>query len=120
MFPDLMSLLSGLLQPVPEQRTTLEKLVTDPWVTQPVNLADYTWEEVYQVNKPGERRGGSPGCLLGLGRTGRLPLPMLSWTQVSRPVAGSFPMKQTGLDSVPGAPECHRGSELWLWALEGG
>lgn len=49
---DLMSLLSGLLQPVPEQRTTLEKLVTDPWVTQPVNLADYTWEEVYQVNKP--------------------------------------------------------------------
>ncbi|XP_032967226.1 PAS domain-containing serine/threonine-protein kinase isoform X2 [Rhinolophus ferrumequinum] len=49
---DLMSLLSGLLQPVPEQRTTLEKLVTNPWVTQPVNLADYTWEEVYQVNKP--------------------------------------------------------------------
>ncbi|KAM5271055.1 PAS domain-containing serine/threonine-protein kinase isoform 2-T4 [Hipposideros larvatus] len=49
---DLMNLISGLLQPVPEQRTTLEKLVTDPWVTQPVNLADYTWEEVCQVNKP--------------------------------------------------------------------
>lgn len=50
-----MDLMSGLLQPVPEQRTTLEKLLTDPWVTQPVNLADYTWEEVCRVNKPGER-----------------------------------------------------------------
>ncbi|XP_059963386.1 PAS domain-containing serine/threonine-protein kinase isoform X2 [Mesoplodon densirostris] len=49
---DLMNLMSGLLQPVPEQRTTLEKLVTDPWVTQPVNLADYTWEEVCRLNKP--------------------------------------------------------------------
>ncbi|XP_008525425.2 PAS domain-containing serine/threonine-protein kinase isoform X1 [Equus przewalskii] len=49
---DLMKLVSGLLQPVPEQRTTLEKLVGDPWVTQPVNLANYTWDEVYRVNKP--------------------------------------------------------------------
>lgn len=55
--PDLMNLMSGLLQPIPEQRTTLEKLVTDPWVTQPVNLADYTWDEVCPVNKPGERHG---------------------------------------------------------------
>ncbi|XP_045337952.1 PAS domain-containing serine/threonine-protein kinase isoform X2 [Leopardus geoffroyi] len=49
---DLMNLVSGLLQPIPERRTTLEKLVTDPWVTQPVNLADYTWDEVCRVNKP--------------------------------------------------------------------
>nr|XP_035941490.1 PAS domain-containing serine/threonine-protein kinase [Halichoerus grypus] len=49
---DLMNLMSGLLQPVPEQRTTLEKLVTDPWVTQPVNLANYTWDEVCCMNKP--------------------------------------------------------------------
>uniref|UniRef100_A0A8C0X833 PAS domain-containing serine/threonine-protein kinase n=1 Tax=Castor canadensis TaxID=51338 RepID=A0A8C0X833_CASCN len=49
---ELMSLVSGLLQPDPEQRTTLEKLVTDPWVTQTVNLADYTWEEVCRINKP--------------------------------------------------------------------
>ncbi|XP_064341446.1 PAS domain-containing serine/threonine-protein kinase isoform X7 [Camelus dromedarius] len=42
---DLMNLMSGLLQPVPEQRTTLEKLAADPWVTQPVNLAEYTWDE---------------------------------------------------------------------------
>lgn len=49
---ELMSLMSGLLQPAPEQRTTLEKLMTDPWVTQPVNLAEYTWEEVCRTNKP--------------------------------------------------------------------
>ncbi|XP_065736273.1 PAS domain-containing serine/threonine-protein kinase [Phocoena phocoena] len=59
---DLMNLMSGLLQPVPEQRTTLEKLVTDPWVTQPVNLADYTWEEVCRLNKP-ESRVLSTGSL---------------------------------------------------------
>ncbi|XP_037704668.1 PAS domain-containing serine/threonine-protein kinase isoform X2 [Choloepus didactylus] len=50
---ELMSLVSGLLHPVPEQRTTLEKLVADPWVTQPVDLADYTWDKVCHVNTPG-------------------------------------------------------------------
>lgn len=50
-----MTLLSGLLQPSPEQRTTLEELILDPWVTQPVNLANYTWEEVCRTNQPGEK-----------------------------------------------------------------
>ncbi|XP_075386513.1 PAS domain-containing serine/threonine-protein kinase isoform X1 [Tenrec ecaudatus] len=49
---ELMRLVSGLLQPVPKQRTTLEALVEDPWVTQPVNLANYTWEEVCRLSKP--------------------------------------------------------------------
>ncbi|NXL94765.1 PASK kinase, partial [Alectura lathami] len=44
---DLMNLIAGLLHPVPEQRTTLAALVEDPWLKQPVNLGDYTWEEVY-------------------------------------------------------------------------
>lgn len=52
---ELMSLLSGLLQRSPEQRITLEKLIIDPWVTQPVNLANYTWEEVCRTNHPGEK-----------------------------------------------------------------
>ncbi|NWU13112.1 PASK kinase, partial [Cephalopterus ornatus] len=43
----LMDLMAGLLHPVPEQRTTLAALAEDPWLQQPVNLADYTWEEVY-------------------------------------------------------------------------
>lgn len=50
---ELMSVVSGLLQPQPEQRTTLEKLQDDPWVTQPVNLPDYTWDEVYGQHRPG-------------------------------------------------------------------
>nr|XP_021487697.1 PAS domain-containing serine/threonine-protein kinase isoform X2 [Meriones unguiculatus] len=49
---ELMSVLCGLLQPSPEQRTTLENLIIDPWVTQPVNLANYTWEEVCRTNQP--------------------------------------------------------------------
>ncbi|XP_044801348.1 PAS domain-containing serine/threonine-protein kinase isoform X3 [Bubalus bubalis] len=61
---DLMNLMSGLLQPVPEQRTTLEKLVTDPWVTQPVNLADYTWEEVCRLNKSESRALSTVGLEL--------------------------------------------------------
>lgn len=55
MFLELRNLLSGLLHPSPEQRTTLEKLIIDPWVTQPVNLANYTWEEVCRTNQPGEK-----------------------------------------------------------------
>ncbi|NXB12772.1 PASK kinase, partial [Cnemophilus loriae] len=43
----LMDLMAGLLHPVPEQRTTLAMLAEDPWLRQPVNLADYTWEEVF-------------------------------------------------------------------------
>ncbi|NWR42644.1 PASK kinase, partial [Regulus satrapa] len=43
----LLDLMAGLLHPVPEQRTTLVMLVEDPWLRQPVNLADYTWAEVF-------------------------------------------------------------------------
>ncbi|NXN22450.1 PASK kinase, partial [Nycticryphes semicollaris] len=43
----LMDLITGLLHPVPEQRTTLVMLVEDGWLKQPVNLGDYVWEEVY-------------------------------------------------------------------------
>ncbi|NWX46078.1 PASK kinase, partial [Steatornis caripensis] len=43
----LMDLVAGLLHPAPEQRMTLATLVEDSWLKQPVDLADYTWEEVY-------------------------------------------------------------------------
>ncbi|XP_053160324.1 PAS domain-containing serine/threonine-protein kinase isoform X2 [Hemicordylus capensis] len=64
---ELMNLLSGLLQPFPEDRTTLEEVVEDPWVTQPVNLANYTWEEVYATVKPetSHFRAHSTGCSHG-------------------------------------------------------
>ncbi|NWI80100.1 PASK kinase, partial [Dryoscopus gambensis] len=43
----LMDLMARLLHPVPEQRMTLAMLAEHPWLRQPVNLADYTWEEVF-------------------------------------------------------------------------
>lgn len=49
-----MNLIVGLLHPAPEQRTTLVMLVEDPWLKQPVNLGDYTWEEVYISAGAGE------------------------------------------------------------------
>ncbi|XP_045874798.1 PAS domain-containing serine/threonine-protein kinase isoform X3 [Meles meles] len=101
---DLMNLMSGLLQPVPEQRTTLEKLVTDPWVTQPVNLANYTWDEVCRMNKPGEMhdlcakkvRRSFPGDLPGSGEEAA-PSSMLSWTRMSGPVAPCYLWNKWGL-----------------------
>ncbi|XP_048362138.1 PAS domain-containing serine/threonine-protein kinase isoform X2 [Sphaerodactylus townsendi] len=47
----LMNILSGLLHPLPKNRTTLEMVIKDIWVNQPVNLANYTWEEVYCSSK---------------------------------------------------------------------
>lgn len=47
-----MDLMAGLLHPVPEQRMTLAVLAEDPWLRQPVNLADYTWEEVFASAEP--------------------------------------------------------------------
>ncbi|NXA00564.1 PASK kinase, partial [Nesospiza acunhae] len=43
----LMDLLAGLLHPDPEQRMTLARLAEAPWLRQPVNLAHYTWQEVF-------------------------------------------------------------------------
>ncbi|NWV87742.1 PASK kinase, partial [Machaerirhynchus nigripectus] len=43
----LMDLMAGLLHPIPEQRMTLAMLAEHPWLRQPVNLVDYTWEEVF-------------------------------------------------------------------------
>ncbi|KAJ7324938.1 hypothetical protein JRQ81_017958 [Phrynocephalus forsythii] len=59
---DLMDLLSGLLQPFPEDRTTLEIVVEDPWVTQHVNLADYSWEEVFAKAERDHSKIRFAGC----------------------------------------------------------
>ncbi|NXK54421.1 PASK kinase, partial [Chauna torquata] len=72
---DLMNLIAGLLHPVPEQRTTLAVLVEDPWLKQPVNLRDYTWEDVY-ISARAESSGlrsGSGECTQG----DRLPAPCM-------------------------------------------
>ncbi|XP_072111890.1 PAS domain-containing serine/threonine-protein kinase isoform X2 [Mobula birostris] len=48
---DFMNLVSAMLQPEPCLRLTLEELMKNPWVTQPVNLSLYTWEEVYSAKE---------------------------------------------------------------------
>ncbi|KAI4888173.1 hypothetical protein NFI96_014755 [Prochilodus magdalenae] len=44
---ELYGLLVGLLHPVPTQRITLEELLQEPWIRQPINLAEYSWGEVF-------------------------------------------------------------------------
>ncbi|XP_067309385.1 PAS domain-containing serine/threonine-protein kinase isoform X2 [Pseudorasbora parva] len=44
---ELHALLAGLLHPVVYQRMTLEELVESQWIQQPINLAEYSWGEVF-------------------------------------------------------------------------
>jgi PAS domain-containing serine/threonine kinase len=43
---DLMKLLFSILCPNPEQRATIIEIEANPWVTQPVDITLYKWEEV--------------------------------------------------------------------------
>ncbi|XP_073346626.1 PAS domain-containing serine/threonine-protein kinase isoform X2 [Pagrus major] len=43
---DLHGVLCGLLQPDPAQRMTLDQLLLQSWISQPISLADYSWTEV--------------------------------------------------------------------------
>ncbi|MGH0146823.1 UNVERIFIED_CONTAM: hypothetical protein FKN15_024073 [Acipenser sinensis] len=42
---ELQALLSCLLHPDPQERMRLEELLQVPWLSQPINLAEYSWEE---------------------------------------------------------------------------
>ncbi|XP_018119354.1 PAS domain-containing serine/threonine-protein kinase isoform X2 [Xenopus laevis] len=59
---ELQILISGLLQRDPEMRMTLDELLRDPWVTQAINLAEYTWEEVYPPASSHKDDDGSGLC----------------------------------------------------------
>ena len=41
-----MKLLFSILCPKPEQRATITEIETNPWVTQPVDISLYKWEDV--------------------------------------------------------------------------
>ncbi|XP_041805563.1 PAS domain-containing serine/threonine-protein kinase [Chelmon rostratus] len=43
---DLQGVLCGLLHPDPAQRMTLDQLLLQPWISQPISLAEYSWAEV--------------------------------------------------------------------------
>ncbi|XP_034039788.1 PAS domain-containing serine/threonine-protein kinase [Thalassophryne amazonica] len=47
--PELFGVLSGLLNPEPTQRITLDQLLLQPWISQPISLAEYSWSEVVPV-----------------------------------------------------------------------
>uniref|UniRef100_A0A8D0AK61 PAS domain-containing serine/threonine-protein kinase n=1 Tax=Sander lucioperca TaxID=283035 RepID=A0A8D0AK61_SANLU len=44
--PDLHGVLCGLLHPDPAQRLTLDQLLLESWISQPISLAEYSWTEV--------------------------------------------------------------------------
>ncbi|XP_048861051.1 PAS domain-containing serine/threonine-protein kinase isoform X2 [Brienomyrus brachyistius] len=68
---ELYLLLSGLLDPDPVERTTLQELLLVPWLRQPINLAHYSWEEVFPAYHDSSlHRGSSPEVLRGDGPCG--------------------------------------------------
>ncbi|KAM9789360.1 PAS domain-containing serine/threonine-protein kinase [Neosynchiropus ocellatus] len=48
---ELSSLLRGLLRREPTQRMTLDQLLLEPWLSQPISLAEYSWSEVFPESK---------------------------------------------------------------------
>ncbi|XP_071394924.1 PAS domain-containing serine/threonine-protein kinase [Centroberyx affinis] len=44
--PELHGVLSGLLYPDPTQRMTLDQLLLQSWISQPISLVEYSWTEV--------------------------------------------------------------------------
>ncbi|KAM9349928.1 PAS domain-containing serine/threonine-protein kinase [Symphorus nematophorus] len=44
--PELHGVLCGLLHPDPVQRMTLDQLLLQSWISQPISLAEYSWTEV--------------------------------------------------------------------------
>ncbi|KAM9439856.1 PAS domain-containing serine/threonine-protein kinase [Clarias gariepinus] len=52
---DLYSLLAGLLHREPTERMTLEELLEESWIRQPINLGEYSWSEVFPCNHDSEQ-----------------------------------------------------------------
>ncbi|KAL2097048.1 hypothetical protein ACEWY4_006255 [Coilia grayii] len=49
--PELIEMLQGLLRPEPTLRMTLQELLLEPWLRQPINLAEYSWTEVLSTHR---------------------------------------------------------------------
>lgn len=63
--PDLYSLLAGLLHREPTERMTLEELLHEPWIRQPINLAEYSWSEVFPCDHGKRPLSYTQTCGLG-------------------------------------------------------
>ncbi|KAL1280855.1 hypothetical protein QQF64_015455, partial [Cirrhinus molitorella] len=61
---ELYALLAGLLHPVVNERMTLEELLELHWIQQPINLAEYSWGEVFpSSNESTEHVESSSSCV---------------------------------------------------------
>lgn len=49
--PELQAVLSGLLHPDPTKRMTLDTLLLQSWISQPISLSEYSWTEVVSANQ---------------------------------------------------------------------
>lgn len=49
--PELQEVLSGLLHPDPTERMTLDQLLLQSWISQPISLSEYSWAEVMCANQ---------------------------------------------------------------------
>uniref|UniRef100_A0A8D0AHF7 PAS domain-containing serine/threonine-protein kinase n=1 Tax=Sander lucioperca TaxID=283035 RepID=A0A8D0AHF7_SANLU len=55
--PDLHGVLCGLLHPDPAQRLTLDQLLLESWISQPISLAEYSWTEVVPATNAYREQG---------------------------------------------------------------
>ena len=46
-----MLLIRNMLQPIPEHRYTITKVVEDAWVNLPVDISVYSWEQIVPPGK---------------------------------------------------------------------
>ncbi|TRY69735.1 hypothetical protein DNTS_035416 [Danionella cerebrum] len=61
---ELFALLAGLLYPVVHQRLTLEDLSESQWIQQPINIAEYSWGDVFPTaNESTEHVGSNSSCV---------------------------------------------------------
>uniref|UniRef100_A0A8C2K8H7 PAS domain-containing serine/threonine-protein kinase n=1 Tax=Cyprinus carpio TaxID=7962 RepID=A0A8C2K8H7_CYPCA len=60
---ELCALLAGLLHPVVDQRMTLEELLESQWIQQPINLAEYSWAEVFPSSNESTQHVESNSCV---------------------------------------------------------
>ncbi|XP_055007725.1 PAS domain-containing serine/threonine-protein kinase isoform X2 [Boleophthalmus pectinirostris] len=49
--PELQEVLSGLLHPDPTERMTLDQLLLQSWISQPISLSEYSWAEVVPTDQ---------------------------------------------------------------------
>ncbi|XP_029931171.1 PAS domain-containing serine/threonine-protein kinase isoform X2 [Myripristis murdjan] len=67
---ELHGVLCGLLHPDPDQRMTLDQLLLQSWISQPIFLAEYSWSEVFpESDNHGspQRQESSPVAYIGQG-----------------------------------------------------